>query len=312
MESISKSHIIYSYFFLPLSLLIILVDSLFLNSELARVLPEDPHSLFVINLFFGLPHIVAGNIQLADRQYLSHHRIGLIICVLIGLAFPYSLISQLGLGAFITVEFVIAAFHTSGQQVGIARMFSEFNIKFFSTWKWSSRLALSLTALRMIRFDILQPYFEGGGDYVIGLLIGVNLLSGLHMMKTAKEKVGIIYVGINSLTTIAFFFFQQWGYAALSILILRIPHDTTAFLFYMNHSRLRNKEKANNVIVRMLNLSGGKAGYFLPFLAVPVAFLIQQWEVLFLFDAFLSFLHYSSETFIWRSGSLPIQFIKLS
>ncbi|MCR9204502.1 MAG: hypothetical protein NXH75_07995 [Halobacteriovoraceae bacterium] len=288
------------------------MDTFFLNSDFSRILPEDPHSLFIINLFFGLPHIVAGNIQLADRQYLSHHRIGLIVCLVIGLAFPYTLISQLGLGAFITVEFVIAAFHTSGQQVGIAKMFSKFDTKFYSAWKWSSRLALSLTALRMIQFEYLKAYFEGGLDYVIGLFILINLLTGLHMIKGAKEKVGLVYIAINSLTTIAFFYFQLWGYAALSILILRIPHDTTAFLFYMNHSRLRNKEKHNNFVVKLLNLSESKTGYFLPFLAVPLALFIQQWEFLFLLDAFLSFLHYSSETFIWKSGSFPIRFIKMS
>ncbi len=182
---------------IPIGLLVVVVDHFIFHDYLQGILPGDPHSLFVINLLFGLPHVIAGDMQLLDREYLKFHKVALAICILISLAFPVTLISTMGLTAFIVVEYIIGAFHAGGQQMGIVGMFTEFDRKFFQTWKWSGRIALSLTAFRMVRFEVFGPYFVGRLDYILYLSLFLHLITGLHMMKSCPKRVGQFYIFCN-------------------------------------------------------------------------------------------------------------------
>lgn len=311
MKSISRNHILLSYITLPLGLLVIVLDNLFFSRSIQQILPGDPHELFIINLFFGLPHIVAGDIQLLDREYISYHKIALLLCVAFSLAFPMTIIFQYGMATYIIIEYVVSAFHAAGQQLGIVGMFSKFNRDYYQVWKWSSRIALSLTALRMVRIDIFGPYFESYLDDAVIVLLAANLLSGLHMIKNCDQSIGRVYIALNIGMTYSFYLFHLWGYSALSILTLRVPHDITAFLFYMNHSQIRNEETPKNWIVKLLRIPNRAGGYFLPLFAVPVALMIEQWQVLFMFDAFLSYMHFTSETFIWKANSPHLKHIRV-
>lgn len=311
MKAISKYHILVPYLIIPIGLLLIGVDVLFLQSGLQKTLPSDPHSLFVINLLFGLPHVVAGDIQLLDREYLKFHRLGLIVCLIISAAFPISLISVMGLTTFITVEFIIGIFHAGGQQMGIVGMFSSFNRKYFNFWKWSGRFALVLTAIRMACFDSISASLLPKLDALLLVTFLGHLFAGLHMMKGCDRKIGRVYITSNLLMTFMFFIFHFLNYPCLSIFTLRLPHDLTAFLFYINHSTLRNEKENHNWVVRTLHIPKKVGGYFLPLLAIPIAFAVQSWEAIFLFDAFLSFMHFTSESFVWKHTSPAFKFLKV-
>jgi hypothetical protein len=139
----------------------------------------------------------------------------------------------------------------------------------------------------------------------------VHLMSGLHMMLSCDKWFGVIYIGYNITLTWAFFYFNFWGYPFLSILALRLPHDITAFLFYINHSTLRNKDERHNWLVRFLRIPKIIGGYFLPFIAVGLAYTINQIEAAFIFNAFLSYMHYTMETFVWKSKGPNLKYIHL-
>ena len=312
MNFFSKNHILLSYLMIPLGVIIVLTDHLFLNLWFQNSTPTDPHSLFIFNLIFGLPHVLAGNIQLLDNEYIKFHKTGLIICCLFSLLFPWSIISGLGIGVFITMEYGISSFHAAGQQVGIATLFSSFDRRFYSVWKWSTRIVIAITAIRAIEYKVFSTYFDGGLDHLILALLFTSTVTGLMIYRSCDKKVGKVYILANLLMTYSIYSFQQLNYPFISILCLRLPHDVTAFLFYMNHSRIRNKNVDHNWLVRFFPLPNFMKGYFLPLLTIPLAFFLDSWEIFFLANAFFSYLHYTSENFFWRGNGLALKSVQIN
>jgi hypothetical protein len=311
MNSLSKSHILLSYIAIPIGMALVLFDGLFFSRSIQAQLPTDPHSLFLINLLFGLPHVIAGNIQMLDRSYISHYQNALLVCLFFSLFFPSVLIIGFGLTLYITVEYAVSTFHAAGQQMGIASFFGQFDRKYFKTWKASSCLMIPMVALCIGRPDLFLIYYDEGVKYIIYGLMLIHLMAGGHMILSCEKWLGVIYIGFNITLTHVFFLFNFWGYPFLSILVLRLPHDITAFLFYINHSTLRNKDERHNWIVRLLRIPTRIGGYFLPFLAVIIAYITNQIEAAFIFSAFLSYMHYTMETFVWKSKGPNLKYINL-
>jgi hypothetical protein len=298
---------------IPIGLVVIGIDALFLAGKMRASLPMDPHSLFIVNLLFGLPHILAGNIQLLDNEYLSYHRYGLIICALISFLFPYTVMTSFGLTVFIFVETLVAAFHAISQQVGITSLFSEFNRKFFTVWKWSAKVSVSIVAANIfVPPEYMTPTVQAALEPLLYLSLILNFLCGIHMFKSSSKLIGRVYIGANFFLILSFYLFSLWDYPFFSILVIRLPHDITAFLFYMNHSTVRNKEVNHNWVTKILKIPKSVGGYFLPLLVIPVAYFLEAWEAAFLFNAFMAYLHYTSEIFVWKSTGLSLKSIRLT
>jgi hypothetical protein len=145
----------------------VLLDGLFFNRSIQESLPVDPHSLFLINLLFGLPHVIAGNIQMLDRSYISYYQNALIACCVFSLIFPSVLIVGFGLSLYITVEYAVSTFHAAGQQMGIVSFFGQFDRQYFKQWKISSCLMIPMVALCIGRPDIFLSYYDGGVKYIM-------------------------------------------------------------------------------------------------------------------------------------------------
>lgn len=312
MRSISINHVMGTYFAIPLGILVILLDYSFFNQSIKAVLPFDPHQLFIINVLFGLPHIIAGDVQLLDKTYISFHKVALLVCLIVSLFLPWGLITSFGLTAYITVEYVLSTFHAGGQQVGITSLFCHFNKRFFGVWKYATRSVLALATLLIIQPQFFNSFLDGALNVLMFTLMVVSVVSGLHMMVTCKERLGKAYIASNIILMLSFYLFFRAGYPFLSIISLRLPHDITAFLFYMNHSFHRNQEEPHNWLVRILKVPNRFLGYYLPFFAVPFAFLIDQWQTAVLLHGFFIFMHYTSEIFFWKSTSPSLRYVKLS
>ena len=129
------------YAVIPLSLAFVAIDSLFLEQALLNsYLPSSPTNWAFWAVIFGLPHIVASLLTMADREYVAHYRRSLAWPLLI-----FAAISVLGIAgpqplSYRLLFFVVAvytAYHVLAQQLGLTLMMMNMApSRAFKAWKW--------------------------------------------------------------------------------------------------------------------------------------------------------------------------------
>ena len=71
---IYRQHLLWPYLVIPLSCILIIIDSQWLGGEWIEAVPPNPEMWFWWGLLFGYPHIVASVVTYADKEYLQHYR----------------------------------------------------------------------------------------------------------------------------------------------------------------------------------------------------------------------------------------------
>src|SRR5690625_2245437 len=228
------------YGIIPLSLAVIAADSLWLNGELLhRYLPSDPQQWPFWTVIFGLPHIIASMLTMADREYLSHYRHTLFwpLVLFAGIASagyigpqPISLNLLFVFLAFYTV------YHVLAQQLGLTLMMMGIPpTRTFRVWKW---LALfSGFAVYIIVYGQHRLGEIAVGPYtlyevlaaVAGVLTAGVIVLALRLSRASRHAIGTWYLWANVALIVSAFLINEIGYTLFVILIPRIIHDVTAY-----------------------------------------------------------------------------------
>ncbi|MGR9116126.1 MAG: hypothetical protein ACU85E_10195 [Gammaproteobacteria bacterium] len=320
------------YAIIPLCLLLQGTDALFWNGFLKENLPTSPNHFLLFQILFGTPHIIASAIILtSNSEYFGFYKQKLIWMTLAIAIF-------FGIGSlfipYIVFYLLVAAwtvFHVLKQQHGIAR-----GVCKLPSWAFYLLLGLSVAAGLFIyigiflknNLDAQQTEWirHAAGGLCTGLVI-VTLLCQRYVMTT----FGKYFLWSNSLLVVSSFYLYIQQYHFLAILVPRLVHDITAYIFYVTHDYNRHGAQPQNWIYRCAERCNVHVFAVLPILSFLLAFLLQQygdqvvsWITEFWFGieirkavtlgllGYLGLLHYYTEAFTWKSGSPYRRFIAFS
>lgn len=306
------------YLLIPACLLAIALDMLLLDGQaIHQYLPDRPEQWPFWTVIFGLPHIVASVLTMANREYIGFYRRSLLWPLVVFAAItsaghfgpqPISYSLLFVLLAFYTI------YHVLAQQLGLTLMMMGIApSRTFKCWKWASVLAgfAIYTNVYGEQFITTSPFNIGGFeisifevlDWVAALFCAALLLLAWRLAPTSRHRVGVWYLWSNVALVISALLINHLGYTLFVILIPRIVHDLTAYTVYITHDRNRHREGRVNGLYRLTGFSHLSPVLVLPALSVAIAFLLsshQHYPIISIAILTVSFLHYYFEGFIWR------------
>lgn len=320
LRTLDRRHLLALYAVVPFAIAVMLLDRLALGSFLQRaVLPVAPEEWPAWTILFGMPHVIAGLLTMADRDYLVYYR-RRFIWPLLG----FSLVSvaaaigpgQVTFGVSLWLGFYTVT-HLLTQQIGLT--FTVLGAPFgtcMRLWK-STMLILGVLVYAGLYLDTNLPAASLGGldPHGLTVLSGALLLAllcGLTVVlaRGAPDRCATAYVWSNFAMMAAVFAAFVLGYPVFILLIPRVIHDVTAYLVYFNHDRNRNADHGHNLLYRCRRV----APWMLPAVSIALAYGLQinDFSLFIAINFLLTFMHYHIESVIWRRPHLHRRFLVLA
>lgn len=320
------------YSIIPLCLIIQWVDSQFFNHSFQQSLPSSPKHFILFQILFGTPHIVASAVILTtNSEYFKFYRFKVLMMTL-ALAIFFGIGSQVF--SYRMLYILVASwtvFHVLKQQYGIGR-----GVCRLPEWSFHLQLGLAVTAGIFVyigifmhkSLDVQQTewirYISGG------LCLGLFLVS-VFCHRLVPSSFGKIFMWANTLLVLSSFYLYLQQYFFLAILVPRLVHDATAYVFYVVHDYNRHHIQPQNFVYRWATKCHVHIFIVLPVLSFLLAYVLQahgDYYINVLTDFFfgvelrkvislgllgyLALMHYYTEAFTWKNGSPYRRFIAFS
>ncbi len=318
------------YAVIPFCLILQLADSTVLHGAVLNFLPSSPGHFLIFQLLFGTPHILASAVLLtSNKDYFNFYQKKIIIMTLVIMVF-FAVATQL-LSYYILYIMVASwtVYHVLKQQHGVGR-----GIYKLPDWAFYLLLWLSIAAGISVYMGIFlkntltvqqaEWVKQAAGGFIICLV-----LSTAWCQRYVGTRFGVVFMWANSLLIIASFYFYLQQYYFLAILVPRIVHDATAYIFYVTHDVNKHAGHPQNFLYRWAAKIKLNVFIVLPLLSFGLTFLLQeygdQWfDMLteFFFDmqirqaitvgliGYFSLMHYYTEAFTWKLGSPYRKYIR--
>lgn len=320
------------YFIIPLCVLLYLVDIYFWGSYLKSILPNRPTHFILFQVLFGTPHIVASALLLtSNKEYLQFFKTKLVVMTVL-------IIMIFGIGSLFIpykVLYISSAcwtvYHVFKQQHGIAK-----GICRLPTWAFYWLLWLSVSAGIFIYMGIfLKNSLDVQQTVWVELIAGVLtiglILSSILCQRYVKTTFGKSFLWSNTLLIVSSFFMYTQQYYFLAIMIPRLVHDATAYVFYVTHDYNKHHQTPQNAIYKYASRCRLHVFLVLPLFSFGLTYILQAYgdELVNLITQFifgmevtqaitlgligyLSLMHYYTEAFTWQAGSPLRQYIRFS
>jgi hypothetical protein len=320
------------YAIIPICLLLQLSDGWFWQGYLKDNLPSSPTHFLLFQILFGTPHIVASAILLAsNRDYIGFYKRKIIwmtatvACVFgIGSLFiPY-------LALYLLVA-CWTVFHVLKQQYGIARGLCRLPNLAFNLLLWLSVTAGIFIYIGIFLNNSMDVHQAALIKNIAANLSVALLLATLYCQRYATTRFGKGFLWSNTLLVLSSFYLYVEQYYFLAILVPRLVHDTTAYIFYVTHDYNKHREQPRNIIYRLARRCNIPIFIVLPAISFGLAFILQSYgdsfvnfimNTLFGFEirkaitvgllGYLALLHYYTEAFTWKQDSPYRRFITFS
>ncbi len=304
--TITKSVLLKLYLLIPLVWLAVLTDKFFLNSSITKALPFSPEHFILFSLFFGTPHIVASSFSFFDSDYHSLYKVRYFDAAIL-LAVIIPLIHILfGLQALYMIYMLWTIIHVVGQQLSLCIIMCGVKNYIFLLYKW-----IGLWISVFIYLDLYTEFTQKASyapllHYLqLLLLIGLCVVTALYA-RSSKTKIGKLYIWSNYALIVSAWTFYKMQMSFFVILIPRILHDITAFIFYIAHDQNRNRDHMHNWLYKPFVSLGVPIVILCPALACTIGYLLyvtQQHLHTVTILIYISLLHYYTERFTWKNGS---------
>jgi hypothetical protein len=221
--------------------------------------------------------------------------------------------------------------HVLKQQHGVAR-----GVCRLPAWAYHLLLGLSVTAGIFIyigiflknSLDVQQT--EWLQHLIAGLCVGL-IGSALLCQRYVKTAFGKGFLWANVLLILSSFYLYAQQYYFLAILVPRLVHDVTAYIFYVTHDYNKHHQQSQNALYRLSKTCQLPIVVVLPALSFALAFVLQAYgdfwvgqltEFFFGVEirkvitigliGYLGLMHYYTESFTWKQDSPYRQFIGFS
>jgi ABC-type multidrug transport system fused ATPase/permease subunit len=327
--SISFRLLLGLYSIVPICLLLQFCDSLFLNSSLLESLPNSPSHFLLFQILFGTPHILASSILLStNNEYLRCYKPKLILMTLL-------IIAIFGIGSLFIpyiALYITAAFwtvyHVLKQQIGVGRSVYRLPDSAFYLLLWLSVGAgvfIYLGIFLKNTVDVQQA--EWIKTIAAALCIGL-VLASISCQRYIDNQLGKIFLWANTLLVVGSFYLYAQQYYFLAILMPRLVHDATAYIFYVTHDYNKHALQPKNWLYQAAKSCNIHVFLVLPVLSMLLTVVLQVYGdnlISFITQTllgvefrkaitlgligYLSLMHYYTESFIWKQGSPLRQFI---
>jgi hypothetical protein len=311
------------YVIIPLCMLLQLLDSWFWQGALQASLPSSPTHLLLFQIIFGTPHIIASSIVLlSNRDYLTVYQSKLLwmtaaLAVFFGvgsLFIPYRV--------FYVLVATWTVYHVLKQQHGVAR-----GVCRLPDWAFYLLLWLSVSAGLFIYVGVfLKNSLEVQQVVWIkssaGVLCAGLVVSALYCQRYVNTAFGKWFLVSNVLLVLSSFYFYTQQYYFFAILVPRLVHDATAYIFYVTHDYNKHHQHPQNFIYLIAERCRVSIFVVLPVLSFLLAFVLQAYgdnvvsyltQVIFGVEirkaitlgllGYLALMHYYTEAFTWKQGS---------
>ncbi|ASF47344.1 hypothetical protein [Methylovulum psychrotolerans] len=320
------------YLIIPLCLALQLLDTGLWQSYLKTHLPSSPNHFLLFQILFGTPHIIASAVLLVSNgDYWQHYQRKIVLMTIALAAFfgigslfiPYK--------AFYILVATWTVLHVLKQQHGVAR-----GVCRLPAWAYHLLLGLSVTAGIFIyigiflknSLDVQQT--EWLQHLIAGLCVGLTG-SALLCQRYVKTAFGKGFLWANVLLILSSFYLYAQQYYFLAILVPRLVHDVTAYIFYVTHDYNKHHQQPQNALYRLSKTCQLPIVVVLPALSFALAFVLQAYgdfwvgqltEFFFGVEirkvitigliGYLGLMHYYTESFTWKQDSPYRQFIGFS
>ena len=323
LHSIDCRWLLALYAVIPLSILLVAIDLLLWDGWLGNeILPGDPNDWPIWAVLFGLPHIIASLLTMANGEYLAHYRRTLFppLCLFLLIAVAGHFGPQ---PVSYNLLFVFLAFytiyHVLAQQLGLTlMMLGTRPDRLYRFWKWLAILAGFAIYINVYGMRFLGEWQVAGvSGYQLMSALGSGLCAAVvvlswRLARRAKPGIGRWYLWANAAMLVSALLINEAGYTLFVILIPRVIHDLTAYSVYITHDRNRNRSGAGNLYYRLTRASSWSPFIVLPLVSLLIAYALtsyQNYPWVNIAILTISFLHYYYEGFIWRGPNPHRQYV---
>ncbi len=318
------------YAIIPLCFLVQLSDRFFFEGALLHYLPSSPSHFILFQILFGTPHILASNILLTTNQEYWHfyHKkvLWMTLAIIVFFAIANQVLSYYVLYVLVTAWTV---YHVLKQQHGIGR-----GIYQLPNWAFYTLLWLSISAGLAVYLGIFlkNTLTAQQAEWVLqaaASLVVCLIFITAWCQRYVQTGFGKVFMWANSGLVIMSFYFYMQEYYFLAILIPRLVHDATAYIFYVTHDVNKHRGHPQNFLYRWTSKVKLNVFIVLPLASFALTYVLQvygdQWfnvltEYLFgveIYKAitlgligYFSLMHYYTEAFTWKGGSPYRQYIR--
>jgi hypothetical protein len=320
------------YSIIPICLILQWIDTGFWQGYLKESLPSSPEHFILFQILFGTPHIIASAIVLtSNSDYVKFYKRRLIWM-------SAAIICFFGLGSLFLpyrVLYILVAcwtvFHVLKQQHGVARGVCRLPAWAFHLLLWLSIAAGILIYLGIFLKNGLDPQQAAEIKRMAAILSVALLLATALSQRYAASRSGKWFMWSNTLLVLSSYYLYAQQYYFFAILVPRLVHDATAYIFYITHDYNKHRQQPQNWIYRLARRF--KVHYFivLPLISFGLAFVLQaygndaaHWIAYHLFGmeirkavtlgllGFLGLMHYYTESFTWKLDSPYRKFISFT
>lgn len=298
------------YSVMPLSLIFIAIDKLLLSGSIGKSLPLDPRVFVWFILIFMVPHILASFFSFAEKEYFNFYKSKLLrgaqIAVALGLFIP-ALLNATVIPIVIFATYTMI--HVFMQQSGISKSLMRNVTNSHRYWQY---LGISIATMLYIYLLVPAAGFRDiiDNSILVMPLVTVTIIAytilAVKIVKQSRTKLGKIYFLGSHIIPILGVFYIVVGYPILALIVPRIIHDLTAYTYYITHDNNRFKQKQTNAIYK--TTSRFRLPIFLanPLISIALAYVIVQLNSTAVPSVLtcVFFLHYYTESFIWKSDTL--------
>ncbi|WP_305907152.1 hypothetical protein Q9L42_017480 [Methylomarinum sp. Ch1-1] len=318
------------YLIIPLCLLIKWVDGWFWGGYLLTHLPSSPTHYLLFQILFGTPHIVASAILLASNSEYVHFYKNKI------LAMTAFIIVFFGIGSLFIpykVLYLITAswtvYHVLKQQHGIGKGVCRLPAWAFYLLLWLSVAAGIFIYVGIFLKNSLDAQQSEWIRQIAATLTALLVVASIASQRQVQTTFGKFFMWGNTLLIVSSFYLYTQQYYFLAILIPRLVHDATAYIFYVTHDYNKHHRQPRNWLYQYAARCNVHVFIVLPVLSFLLAFLLQAYgdelvnfitQTLFgteIYKAitlgllgYLALMHYYTESFVWSAGSPLRQYIR--
>lgn len=311
------------YSIIPICLLIQLLDVSVWNGYLQANLPSSPSHFLLFQILFGTPHIIASAILITTNvDYFKCYQKKITLMSL-ALAVIFGVGSQII--SYRVLYIMVASwtvYHVLKQQHGIARGVCRLPDSNFNVLLW---LSVAAGIFIYIGIFLNQSLTDKQADWtrIISALLCVALmLYTLYSQNLIKSGFGKLFMWANTLLVITSLYLYLQQYYFLAILVPRLVHDATAYLFYVTHDYNRHNDSPENLLYRGTSYLKIPVVVVLPVVSFSLAFFLTAYGnelfkiitgLLFGYElynfvtlgvlGYLALMHYYTESFTWKKDS---------
>jgi hypothetical protein len=317
------------YGIVPICLFLQWGDNLFLNGRLLENLPSSPAHFLLFQILFGTPHILASSILLVtNREYLKFYKPKLILMT-------FCIIAIFGIGSlfipYLALYIITACwtvYHVLKQQIGVGRgVYRLPNMAFYALLWLSVGAGCFIYMGIFLKDTVNAEQAEWIKTIAASLCLGLVAMT-IFCQRYTDNSIGKTFLWANTLLVVGSFYLYTQHYYFLAILMPRLVHDATAYIFYVTHDYNKHAQRPQNWLYQAAKRCNLHVFLVLPLLSGLLTFGLQVYGdnlISFITNAvfgievrkaitlgligYLSLMHYYTEAFIWKHGSPLREFI---